>query len=639
MLQQYLDCPEGVCPQQQLLIKQARAHSQVAGVQTENSNTAAQSYGTLALKPYRQSSVTQLQSTSLSAGDGAEPHWSQAWSRLELSSNPIERQAQLQALAELRRQQPDLVVEAPQPRYLTGFQNQTEIPHTEPGWQWSAIDLLGARDWLASKSNGTRPIVVAVIDSGIDYTHPDLQPFMWRNPAEIEGDGIDNDGNGIIDDIHGASFGGSEHHGEPMDTDGHGTHVAGILAQMLAELKDTGIADIRIMAIKATSDKLLYSNDIAEAVDYAVSMGVDVINMSFGGSVPSQLEQDAISSAFKRSLLVASAGNSGKPNSSDCQTQATTRFYPAAYPYVVGVMASQPQLDEASPAMAAFSNWDCVPGDELEYEIMAPGLGIYSTLPNNQYASWNGTSMASPIVAATLAVMNQDNPGESHRELTLRLLEGSPMTYAHTLSDGEVQLSYPKLDLLKALQQAPVPLLSLSQLLVYPSTDNLPGSAAANPKVSQLSPGQSYDLALELHNYKQAGIELSVQMLATDANGNTSEYVKFSRDTQQWPAAEPSALLSNGLLLDASEQVIGAEQPFRFEVAEGVEGTHTVKLIADVVFEYRFDPQPRGQYRARVERSMTLVGETPETGGSSGGSWGFGALIGLLIAAWRRKLA
>ena len=185
-----------------------------------------------------------------------------------------------------------------------------------------------------------------------------------------------------------------------MDDHGHGTHVAGIIAMENNNVGGVGIAyKSKIMPIKAGgSDGTLYSSDIAKGIEYAYKNGADVINMSFGSSAHSALIENALQDAFNSCVLVAAAGNDGKPTA-DCPLGGQN-MYPASYSYVIGVMA----YDEAN-SFASFSNWDYKPNANAEYEVVAPGVNIYSTLPNGRYATWNGTSMAAPMVSAEAAIL------------------------------------------------------------------------------------------------------------------------------------------------------------------------------------------------------------------------------------------
>lgn len=210
---------------------------------------------------------------------------------------------------------------------------------------------------------------MAVIDTGVDYNHPDLAANIWVNSREIPGNGIDDDGNGFVDDVHGCTVVGnsSSHSGNPMDDHGHGTHVAGIIGAQAGNSNGVvGVAyNCQIMAIKAAQySGVLAASDIAEAINYAVANGADIINMSFGGYAKSQVEEDALAVAFGQCVLVAAAGNDGLWNEVACDLINARPMYPAAYNWVLGVMASS-----LGGGLTAFSNKDCIPQNPVEYEV------------------------------------------------------------------------------------------------------------------------------------------------------------------------------------------------------------------------------------------------------------------------------
>ncbi len=315
----------------------------------------------------------------------------------------------------------------------------------------------------AYRMNGLNPgsgAVVAVIDTGVDYNHEDLKANMWTNSGEIPDNNIDDDSNGYIDDYYGADTTANPRQdgkiaGNPMDNNGHGTHVAGIIAMADNKVGSVGIAyGAKIMAIKAgQSTGTLANSDIVEAVQYAVSMGADVINMSFGGGARSYLLEEALASAFTTTVLVASAGNNGFPTTdAPGDFIFTEDVYPAAYTYVLGVMASDSNGNKAD-----FSNWDYINNANAEYEIIAPGADIYSTLPGNRYARWNGTSMAAPCVAAAAAVLRGCYPDKdeySSRFIMGQLASASDVktTYVDKNEDAH---SYTRLNLYQSLTRLP----------------------------------------------------------------------------------------------------------------------------------------------------------------------------------------
>ena len=205
----------------------------------------------------------------------------------------------------------------PQASAISQLGGLTDPLYTQQ-WHLNAARVQEAWDYLESQgkpAGGSRDVVVAVIDTGVDFTHLDLAANMWVNSREIPGNGIDDDGNGYVDDVHGIDCITSS--GNPQDDHGHGTHVAGIVAAQAGNgLGGVGVAfNVQIMAIKAAQySGVLATSDIAQGVYYAVENGADVINMSFGGYSRSQVEEDALTVAFGSAVLVAAAGNDGKAN-------------------------------------------------------------------------------------------------------------------------------------------------------------------------------------------------------------------------------------------------------------------------------------------------------------------------------------
>lgn len=165
----------------------------------------------------------------------------------------------------------------------------------------------------AKKEAPGKGTVVAVIDTGVDYTHKDLADNIWVNEGEIPGNGIDDDGNGYVDDVYGVDFVDGD--SDPMDEHGHGTHVAGIIAMTPGNGGGVGVAyGAKIMCVRAgQANGSFASTDIAKAIKYAADNGADVINMSFGGTGRSYLVESALQDAFPSCVLVAAAGNDGLP--------------------------------------------------------------------------------------------------------------------------------------------------------------------------------------------------------------------------------------------------------------------------------------------------------------------------------------
>ena len=264
--------------------------------------------------------------------------------------------------------------------------------------------------------------IIAVIDTGIDYNHPELAANIWINPGEIADNGIDDDGNGYIDDVHGYDF--ADNDSDPIDVQGHGTHCSGTIAAQGNNGNDiTGIAwNTQLMALKIFGDneEFAYTTDIMNAILYAADMGAKVSNNSYGstnlnGILANIYEKpvyDAISAANEAGMLfVAAAGNKGK----DLDTHWISTPSGLELPNIISVAASD-HNDEP----AIFTNY----GKTL-VDIAAPGVDIYSTLPGNEYGTWSGTSMAGPHVTGAAALMVELNPELTPAEIKAFLMNES----------------------------------------------------------------------------------------------------------------------------------------------------------------------------------------------------------------------
>jgi len=260
------------------------------------------------------------------------------------------------------------------------------------GNNWGA-DLVKAPEAWAKGYTG-KGVVVAVIDTGVDYNHEDLRNNIWTNTKEIAGNGIDDDGNGYVDDVRGWNF--VNNNNNTLDKNGHGTHVSGTIAGQRNDYGVTGIAyDAKIMPVKVLNDSGSGSyNAIANGIYYAANNGANVINLSLGGTFANRTLQNAIEYANNKGVVVVmAAGNSGgsQPN------------YPARYANNTGIAVG---AVDRNNNLADFSNRSGT--NQLAY-VTAPGVDVYSTVPNNQYASYNGTSMATPHVAGVVALMLSAN--------------------------------------------------------------------------------------------------------------------------------------------------------------------------------------------------------------------------------------
>ena len=266
-------------------------------------------------------------------------------------------------------------------------------------------------------TTGSRSVVIGVIDSGVDVSHPDLAANIWRNPGEIPGNGIDDDNNGFIDDVSGWDFASNDN--VPQDGDGHGTHVAGTIGGVGNDGRGvTGVNwQVSLLPLKFLSDSGSGSTAAAiAAINYATALrarGVNIVatNNSWGGGGFSSALQDAIRRHGEAGILfVAAAGNESSNND-------TVAAYPANYalPNVISVAA----LDR-SDQLASFSNYGAT-----KVHIGAPGVAIYSTTPGNRYASYNGTSMAAPHVAGVAGLLAAANPQATMTEIRAAILDSA----------------------------------------------------------------------------------------------------------------------------------------------------------------------------------------------------------------------
>ncbi|MBW3585561.1 MAG: S8 family serine peptidase [Cyanobacteria bacterium 0813] len=260
-----------------------------------------------------------------------------------------------------------------------------------------ALDVINAPEVWNQNITGNG-IVVAVVDSGVDYTHPDLDDNIWRNAGEIAGNGIDDDGNGYIDDIRGWDFVASDNNPMDLDFDGHGTHIAGAIAAERNDFGITGVApNAKIMPVRVLDASLNGDlNNVAAGIRYAADNGANVINLSLGNDfVPSKLVNDAIEYANnKGSVVVMAAGNSGVDQPD----------YPARNADSLGIAVGSIDINGR---MADTSNR--AGSTALDY-LVAPGVDIYSTTPYNTYDTLTGTSMATPQVAGVAALVLNANP-------------------------------------------------------------------------------------------------------------------------------------------------------------------------------------------------------------------------------------
>jgi thermitase len=252
---------------------------------------------------------------------------------------------------------------------------------------WGLKKIETEKSWNISKGN--KKIVVAIIDTGIDMSHPALKNNIWINPKEIPNNGIDDDHNGFIDDTNGWNF--VNHSNKPIDFHGHGTHIAGIIHNVAPE--------VSFMVLKYFDPKGLSDDNLSntvKAIDYAIKNGAQIINYSGGGFGKNPLEEAAIKRAKDKNILfVAAAGN-------DTIDSDKEGYYPASY-----------DLSNIISVASLTSNSELVKSSNFglqTVDIAAPGKDIYSTLPNGKYGFMTGTSQATAFVTGALAILMDSRP-------------------------------------------------------------------------------------------------------------------------------------------------------------------------------------------------------------------------------------
>ncbi len=292
----------------------------------------------------------------------------------------------------------------------------------------TGADVESVTAW--DQTTGSSNVIVGIIDSGVRHTHQDLEGNMWLNPGEIANNGLDDDDNGYVDDIHGINaITGS---GDPMDDDGHGSHCAGTIG---ATANDSGVHvgvawNVSLMGLKFLSAKGSGKNSNAiECIDYAIEMGVDVLNNSWGGGGFSQALFDAITRSREAGILfVVAASNEGTNNDTKVR-------YPSGF--AIANIISVAALDRTDK-LASFSNYGAT-----SVHLGAPGVDIYSTTSDSDssYDTYDGTSMAAPHVSGVAALVKSKFPSLTVAELKARLVNNTrPVTALNgrTISGGAV---------------------------------------------------------------------------------------------------------------------------------------------------------------------------------------------------------
>ena len=323
--------------------------------------------------------------------------------------------------------------------------------------QWY-LDSYGVKElWTKPVINPTRP-VIAILDTGVDITHPDLVDNIWTNTKEEDGEeGYDNDNNGFKNDVHGWDF--INNTPNMRDNNMHGTHVAGIAAASNNDIGIVGanprayIMPITVMQSDGTGDVAT----IIKGIDYAVKNGANILNFSLGTYANSSALRQALARAYQNCVIVAAAGNDGRCCYSSHypdihQFPIPAPMFPAAYSFVLGVQATA-----QDGGLASFSNYDddgptysCESSvkdpDGFNYELKAPGVDMLSTIPGGKYKNLNGTSMASPLVAGSISALLMAKEYDTQEILWGDLLHSSNIAEAYNITERPAELDLMRLE-------------------------------------------------------------------------------------------------------------------------------------------------------------------------------------------------
>ena len=456
-------------------------------------------------------------------------------------------------------------------------------------------DLLRTRGIAAG---GDSSVVVAVIDTGVDYTHEDLKDNIWVNTKEIPGNGIDDDGNGYIDDVYGVDLETRRDSG--MDDNGHGTHVAGIIAAANNHIGVVGLAyNVKLMPIKAgMASGFFNQSQIAKGILYAYNNGADVINMSFGGSASTIAVQDALETAYTRCVLVAAAGNDGAPN----EGLLARPTYPAALSYVMGVMSVDIRGVESG-----FTNYDVAAYNSVEYEVYAPGSQILSTIPGNRYATWSGTSMAAPYVSAMAALLRSAYPDTNTYPTKfiygqIAATGGRSAICCDPKEHGVHNL--PKIvDIYNALTQLPKPEVSAADFLVFDDKS----LSDQNNGDGVIDAGETVALAFTLRNRWGAAKDVTLSLDARSQADIDCPYIQFLTNNVNYGNVGTYASIDYGKTKEGTFVTgVDADKSLLVKIADDCPNDYIIALNITVTAKNDLDADDTKVYSSEAKTTINV---------------------------------
>lgn len=369
--------------------------------------------------------------------------------------------------------------------------------------QWSLPAAQVDAVWDSTTGDTTQ--VIAILDTGVDWLHPDLKNKIWINPNEIPNNGMDDDNNGYIDDVRGWDF--VNYDNNPLDDNGHGTHVAGIAA---AEGNNgIGVSGIswgaKIMPVKMLNNKG-YGDIVtsAQAVYYATQNGATILNMSFGVRYRSSTMEMACMYACANSELVAAAGNESKSIYELTDYGDSYAFFPAGFNFVFGVQTndSYSNYDPDGPLYSEF-----ITGDN--YELVSYGSGILSTFPGGSYKMYSGTSMAAPMISGILSLYNSYHVNSIREDRWANFIHQSTPVNAYKTIFNSMEKS-------------------IFDIVSYELTDSLDGNDYDN----QADAGETIKLWARIRNTFKTSLDTRMKIQLSDVyRPYYNEYINFIKDT------------------------------------------------------------------------------------------------------------
>ena len=464
---------------------------------------------------------------------------------------------------------------------------------------------------------GSSSVVVAVIDTGVDYEHVDLKANMWKNQSEIAGNNKDDDGNGYVDDYYGIDITAGK--GSAMDDNGHGTHVAGIIGATNNKEGVVGIAyNTQIMPIKAgDASGYFLQNNIAKAIIYAYEHGADVINMSFGGSACSIAVQDALAVAYSRCVLIASAGNDGQPNETADYYPIPTPNYPAALSYVIGVMSS-----DFNDVESSFTNWDTTLYNSVEYEVYAPGNQILSTIPGDKYAELSGTSMAAPVVAAQAAILRSfysDTDTYPTKFIYGQIVGTADQVVQCLNSEKHTVMGMPhnipgRVNFIRSIEELPTPDIGMSDYTIFDTETFVAdkngittGQLESNNGDGRIDSGEVIALGFTLKNRWGMSKDTVVHIDATTEAGVEHPYVTFLNNDINYESIGTYSQSDSGKLYsEDGEMWTGWENPFYIKIDKDCPNEYSITLNITMTYKNGLDESDRTTYTTTDKILLTV---------------------------------